>query len=252
MIVLSDVHIITSEITPNTGKIRLTPSMQSLQEAVKQINRSNADIVIFTGDNIDSPDKALVVVFAKIISKLHKPYYVIPGNHDLLSINGVDKKEFYRLLNKFSANKIKDVPSAKTFRGGLVLIFMDGVNQYMPNRIGYFKEKDLIWLDKQLKKYKNRKVVIVQHFPVVDPNPARARTLYKQQEYLNLLEEHKNVIAIISGHEHHENEIQEDGILHISVPSLCTNSEYKQVDIEYRRDKTDYLIKSKIHSIRQE
>lgn len=246
MIVLSDTHI-SAEVAGK--KAESTKSVKLLQEAVKQANESDADIVIFAGDNVDNPGKEDLVVFAKIISKLNKPYYVIPGNHDLLNIQGIDKKEFYRLLNRFSANKINNVPYVETVNSGLVLIFMDGANQYMPNNSGYFKGKDLIWLDEQLKKHKNRKVVIVQHFPLIEHKSNGNRLTHKIKEYRNVLSAHQNVIAIISGHEHYENEIQQDGILHISLPSLLANREYKEINITYGRKKTDFLIKSKIHSI---
>ncbi len=252
MMVLSDTHISTDEDKNNRNSVLLTKSIRSLQEAIKQVNESDVDIVVFAGDNTNDPHKALTVVFAKIISKLNKPVYVVPGNHYLLRMQGVDKKEYYRLVNKFSGNKVKTVPSAKKMKGGLVLIFMNGINQYMPSKTGYFREKELLWLDEQLKKHKNSKVVIVQHFPLVARDTRKTYKPYNAEEYLNLLKKHDNIIAVVSGHTHTEDEFQQDGIMHIGVPSLFENQQYKEIDIEYGHKKTDYLIKTKVYSIGQE
>lgn len=247
--VLSDVHISTSK--KNVGARQLTQSINFLQKAVKQVNEADVDFVIFSGDVIDTTDKNSLVMFAKIINKLEKPYYVILGNHDVAQFLGIDKKEFYRLVNKFSKNKIKKVPTVRVMENNLVFIFMDGVNQFIPGSSGYYKEEELMWLDKKLNKYKNQKVVIVQHYPLVPPYYRRSHMTHKADEYLKMLEGHKNVIAIISGHFHSEGETLQNEVVHISVPSLVQSGEYKEIIIEQGLKADDFVIKSKIFSIQQ-
>lgn len=246
--VLSDVHIATSK--KDTGSRNLTHSINYLQKAIKQVNASDTDFVIFPGDVLDRADKYSLVMFAKIVSELEKPYYIIAGNHDVAHAASLDKKEFYRVLNKFANNKIHNVPCAKVMKNGLVFIFMDGVNQYIPSAAGYFKESELIWLESKLNKYKNKKVVIIQHFPLVAPNIRKTHITYKADEYLKILSNYDNVIAIISGHYHYENEIVQDNILHISAPALIEDGEYKEIIIEQGIGKENYIIKSKMFSVK--
>ena len=248
-IVLSDVHIATSAKRDDKNR-QLTQSISLLQKAVKEINQSDADFVIFSGDVIDKTDKTCLVMFAKIINKLRKPYYVIPGNHDVAQFVGIDKKEFFRLVNKFSHNKTSKVPCVKT-RGGLVFIFMDGVNQVIPSSAGYYKEDELIWLDKKLNRYKGRDVIIVQHFPLVEPYYRKSHMTYKADEYLKLLSKHNNVIAVISGHFHSEDENFNNGILHISAPALIETGEYKEITISRGAGENKRTIKSKVFSVQQ-
>lgn len=246
-VVLSDVHISAAKQDKNSRQ--LTQSISLLQKAVSEVNKSDVDFVIFSGDVIDKTEKTSLVMFAKIVNKLNKPYYIIPGNHDVAHFLGLDKKEFFRLVNKFSHNKTSSMPSVKIMKNGLVFIFMDGVNQIMPSSAGYYKENDLIWLDKKLSKYKNNNVVIVQHFPLVEPYYRKSHITYKADEYLDVLSKHKNVIAVISGHFHAEGENLRDGVLHISAPSLVENNEYKEITIDQGIGKENHVIKSKVFSV---
>lgn len=245
--VLSDIHISLSGTDTNGRK--LTKSISYLQKAVNQINESNVDFVVFAGDVIDKPDKRTLVVFAKIINKINKPVYVIHGNHDVTHISGLSKKEFYHLLNMHSKNRLKKVPAVKTTFKGPVLIFMDGVNQYIPSSGGYFKDSEYIFLEKKLKKYKNRKVIIVQHFPIVEPQKKSSGVTYQEDKYLKFLTGYNNVVAIVSGHYHAENVISQDGILHISVPALVEKGEYEEIIFDQDAKNKDFVIKTKIHLI---
>ncbi len=248
--VLSDVHVSTAANAVNNSR-NLTKTIAYLQGAVKQLNSSDVSFVVFSGDVVQQANKYPIVMFAKIINNLEKPYYVIPGNHDLAKFSGIDNKEFFRLINKFSHNKTRKAPAVMRRDGKTVFIVMNGVNELIPGSKGYFKESELIWLDKKLKRYKNKNVVIIQHYPLVEPRPDKTHKTYDGENYLKLLSKHKNVIAIISGHYHTDNEITQDGILHISVPALMQDGEYKEIEIEYDSNKKDdYIIKTKIQNVK--
>ena len=51
---------------------------------------------------------------------------------------------------------------------------MNGVKEVIPGPNGYYKESEIIWLDRRLTKFKNKKVVILQHFPLLDTNSKSA------------------------------------------------------------------------------
>lgn len=246
----SDVHIDSSGIDTNTRA--LSKSVDNFKAAIKQVNAmKDVDFVVFTGDNINQVNKRDLVLFAKMSSHLKQPYYVILGNHDCASSMGLDKKEYFRLLNKFSKNKLKGMPPvAHRYDRNLVLVFMDGVNQFIPGPHGYFREKELIWLDKQLRRYENDKVIIFQHYPIVEPFVYKSHRTIDADKYLKLLKKHKNVIAVISGHYHGENEVLQDKILHMSDGTLL-NGEYKKITIEYTSKEGDYVIKSKVLNINE-
>jgi len=246
----SDVHIDSKGI--DTDVRPLSESVDNFAAAIKQVNKMNdVDFIVFTGDNLNHVKKMDLALFAKMSAHLKKPYYVILGNHDCASSLGIDKKEYYRILNKFSKSKIKSPPpKAVKYDRNLALIFMDGVNQFIPGSKGYYREKELIWLDEQLRKFKNSKVVIFQHYPIVEPFVYKSHQTIDADKYLNVLKKHKNVIAVISGHYHAENEILRDGILHMSCGTLL-HGDYKKITIEYSSKEGDYVIKSKVINIKE-
>lgn len=242
-VAISDIHISHKKNVINKDT-KLTQSIKNLQSAIRQINKSDCNFVVFAGDALDKTEKKNLVLFAKIIRKLNKPYYVTLGNNDVSQVSELDKKEFFHLLNMYSGNKTRKTPCVIKKSQGLVFVMMDGVNQFVPMPNGNYKEEELIWLNKQLKKYKNRKVVIIQHFPVIEPTENESLKTHNADKYLELISKHKNILAIISGHYHEENLQKINDIYHISLPSLIDNKEYEEITIE--KEKNNYIIKTKI------
>lgn len=228
--VISDIHLSSDKVNN-----QMTPSIRSLIKAIDMANSDTSDCVVFLGDNVKGASRYDIAMFAKILKKLHKPYYVVPGNRDINKSKGATKKEFYRIINKYASSKIRKAPSYKK-QGSYVFIFMAGVNETFPTYHGYYKNNELEFLDKTLTKFKNEKVVIFQHFPVIPPKEDIDRKTNKAEEYLDVLSRHDNVIAVISGHYHFEN-IKEDenGVKHISVGAL-SQGEYEQIKIFKNKD----------------
>jgi len=208
----------------------MTPSIQKLLLAKDDINRSGSRFVIFLGNNISKAEKYDLVMFGKIINKIKKPVYTDIGNRDIQRVKGLDKKEYYRVLNKYSKNRISKVPSVKKL-DGFVFIFMDGVNETVPMPKGYFKDKELIWLEETLLKHKDKNVILIQHFPAYEGK--ENDTLYNAEPYNRLLAKYKNIKAVISGHTNNDFEGEdENGIKHIGVPSLDKGGAYKVINIK--------------------
>lgn len=240
--VISDTHL-SSDKQNNS----MTPSIEKLLKAVNQANADTSDCVIFLGDNIQSPNKLDIAMFAKIINKIKKPVYVVAGNRDISKTKGVDKKEYYRVLNKFSSNKVSKLPTYKK-QGDLIFIFMAGINETFPTYKGYYKNEELIFLDETLTKFKDKKAVIFQHFPVVPPKEDETRQTVKPELYLDVLAKHENVLAVVSGHYHKEDVIPMNNVKHISVGSLNQTGEYEQIKIFKNKNNT-YTVTSKIFSV---
>jgi len=223
----------------------MTPSIKNLLRAANDINKSGSKFVVFLGNNISSADKYDLVMFAKITKKIEKPVYTGIGNKDIQKTKELDKKEYYRLLNKFSNNKISKLPCAKKLNG-FVFIFMDGVGEMVPMPRGYYKDKELIALEKMLDKYKKDNVIIFQHFPLIGIDES-SKSVYKKEPYLAILKKHSNVKAIITGQDNKDFEIEdENGIKHINTPGLNAG-EYKVINLETKD--AGVLVKTKIISV---
>jgi len=203
-----------------------------LKSAIEDINnQDNVDFVVFTGDNIDNPKEKDLISFLQIIKHLKKPYYIIIGNHDVFKANGLSKVRYMEIINGNNVFK-KTSPNYVFSKNGFVFIVVDGAKEVIPGSNGYYKADTIAWLEKQLVKYKNKNVVILQHFPLIEPKPQRSHETYKAEEYLKTLDKYDNVIAVVSGHYHINGEKMRNGVYHISSPTLLNDpNSYKIIEI---------------------
>lgn len=227
----------------SVGDREIDASGSVLAKTVADINTiPNVDFVVFTGDNIDKANSNDLVSFLKIANKLTVPYYMVIGNHEVFKSQKFDKIEYMKTVKKYSKNCKEKKANYEFKNKGLVFLVVDGAKEVIPGPAGYYKKDTLKWLDKELTKYKNEKVVILQHFPIVAPYYNRSHTTYNVNDYEAVLKKHSNVIAIFSGHYHANGETMQNGIYHVSTPALVVAPHnYKVVEIEMK-NKNDYKI----------
>ena len=138
-------------------------------------------------------------------------------------------KWYTNILSKnVRTHKKIDSPNYVFTQKNIVFIVADGSKEFIPTPIGYYREDTLLWLDEQLSKYKDKTVIILQHYPIVPPAKKETYYTHKADEYLQLLTEHKNVKAIVSGHFNVNNEQTVNNVLHISTKNAPT---YRIIDI---------------------
>ena len=214
---------------------KATTSGKVLGWAVRSINLKKPQFVVFLGDNVDKSNENNVLEFLKNVKALKMPYYIVVGNHDAHKNSGLTKEEFRKLVRKHSNDNSKKSYYKFSPNPYFLCIVLDGAVPFVPSNHGIYSDEQLKWLDKTLRHTKFKKVLIFQHFPLVDPteDPSHS-TLYKEK-YQAILDKHDNVISISSGHFHAKNvEVDEKGIYHISSPALIKPKfEYDIVTIDY-------------------
>lgn len=201
-----------------------------LKNAVKSINNEKGiSFVVFTGDNIDSAKPEYLSEFVKIVNKLNVPYYLVIGNHDVFKNNGLSKANYLETVKDNNCLYRHTKPNYVFKKNGFVFIVVDGAKEIIPGSTGYYREDTLKWLDKQLTKHKNEKVIIFQHFPLVSLKILKSHEVYQKEKYLQLLDKHENVVSIITGHIHSNDEIMRNGVYHITSPTLLNEPYYYKV-----------------------
>ena len=205
-------------------------SVSMFENLIQNINnQKKIEFVVFTGNNIQKPKQSDLKLFLKMAKKLKCPYYVVLGNKDVNKQKDFGKKTYISLVAKKNrAHKKIESPNYVFEKKGLVFIVVDGSKEVIPSSIGYYKPDVLSWLDEQLTIYKDRNVVILQHFPIVFPSERESYYTFKADEYLKLLHNYKNVKAVISGHFGVNKEQEVDGILHISSSNA---PKYRIIDV---------------------
>ena len=221
-----------------------------LEKTVKDINSiPNVDFVVFTGDNIDTANETDLIKFLKIANYLKYPYYVVIGNHEVFKSQNLDKKEYMRIVSKYSKNCRAKSANYVFKKKGIVFLVVDGAKEVIPGPAGYYKKDILKWLDKKLTKYKGKEVVIFQHFPIIPPYYNRTHTTYNVADYEAILKKHSNVVAIFSGHYHANGETRQDGIYHVSTPALIVPpNDFKVIDMSVKGKKDCQIYTQLRHS----
>ncbi len=212
-------------------------SQNVLKSAIKDINKlQGVSFVVFTGDNIGNPNAENLRCFKSIVKGLKVPYYIVLGNHDVYKQKHMSKVQYFEILREGNPFKLQRSPNYKFRKDNFLFLTVDGAKEVIPGSIGYYKKDTLDWVDKILSKNKKKSVVIFQHFPIEYPqaaeNKLKTHRTYKVEDYRAMLAKHHNVLAILSGHFHTNDEIMKDGVYHISTPSLITLPySYKIIDI---------------------
>ena len=157
---------------------------------VNEINRSDFDLVIHTGDVTNQGLREEYEHASYLLRKIQKPLIVIPGNHDARNVG-------YKLFEKFIG------PLNGVYENGdLVIIWLDStIPDLSDGRVGGYKFK---WLKSKLEEYAHKKLKIVasHHHLLPLPETGRERNvLFNAGDVLDLLLRHE-VNLYTCGHKH--------------------------------------------------
>lgn len=204
-------------------------------KTIQDINKQkDVKFVVFTGDNINKPDKQDLDSFLKEVKKLNCPYYIVIGDKDVNKHKDLSKKEYIKEVHKVT-KKYKYESTNYVFEyNGIAFFVVDGAKDVIPGTNGYFKDETLIWLNKELDLHNKQNIIIFQHFPLIPPIEKETYYTYKPENYLKILHAHKNVRAVVAGHFGVNSEQHVDGVSHITTSGLPY---YRIIDImDYETD----------------
>ena len=190
--VLSDIHVTPGNA--NEGKLR---------EAVAEINATDVDAVMLTGDLTNEGSDEQLTNVKTIIDGITHPLYVIPGNHE----------------NNWSQSACKtfnDLWGSDRFVFTVDNLVVIGMNcgPFMKMGDGHIKQEDLLWLDSTLNVMvkPGMKVLSVNHYPILDD-------LDNYRAYVDILKKYP-VITHQCGHYHTWRLYETDGINGVMVRAL--------------------------------
>ena len=172
--VFADLHI-----TPGNGN---TPK---LEEAIKEINSDNFDLVVIAGDLCNEGSDVELANVKSILDGIKHPSVCIPGNHELTWSQSATKTFFDLWGNDRFVTEV----------GDLIVVGI-ACGPYMKMGDGHIKQEDLHWLratlDERVKP--GKRVLSINHYPLKDD-------LDNYIEYVNVLSDYP-VIAHLNGHYH--------------------------------------------------
>ncbi|MBO4961692.1 MAG: PQQ-binding-like beta-propeller repeat protein [Flavobacteriales bacterium] len=203
--VMADLHV-------SPGNVQVS----NMEDVISQINTSDYDFVIVAGDVSNAGGNDELECVHTALSKLEKPYFFIPGNHETN-------------WSESACQKIIDLWGADRFvhEEGDYIFIGYSTGPYIKMGDGAVKKEDILWLDAELsKRYKKgKKVVSVAHYPLGDG-------LGNYKDVINVLKKY-NTVLHINGHHHSYWLKNYSGIPGFMAPSLigkpASNGVYSSV-----------------------
>ena len=190
--ILSDVHVTPGNA--NEGKLR---------EAVAEINATEVDAVMLTGDLTNEGSDEQLRNIKGILDDISHPFYIIPGNHE----------------NNWSQSACKtfnDLWGNDRFVFTVDKLVVVGMNcgPFMKMGDGHIKQEDLLWLDSTLTAMvkPGMQVLSVNHYPILDD-------LDNYRAYVDILKKYP-VVTHQCGHYHTWRLYETDGINGVMVRAL--------------------------------
>ena len=190
--ILSDVHVTPGNA--NEGKLR---------EAVAEINATDVDAVMLTGDLTNEGSDEQLSNIKGILDEITHPFYIIPGNHE----------------NNWSQSACKtfnDLWGSDRFVFTIDNLVVVGMNcgPFMKMGDGHIKQEDLLWLDSTLTAMvkPGMQVLSVNHYPILDD-------LDNYRAYVDILKKYP-VVTHQCGHYHTWRLYETDGINGVMVRAL--------------------------------
>ena len=190
--ILRDVHV-----TPGNA------NEDKLREAVAEINATDVDAVMLTGDLSNEGSDEQLRNIKGILDDIRHPFYIIPGNHE----------------NNWSQSACKtfnDLWGTDRFVFTIDNLVVVGMNcgPFMKMGDGHIKQEDLLWLDSTLNVMvkPGMRVLSVNHYPIL-------ADLDNYRAYVDILKKYP-VITHQCGHYHTWRLYETDGINGLMVRAL--------------------------------
>lgn len=159
---------------------------EGLATIIDDINkRTQINFVVITGDVSDFGLMDQLTEAKKLMDRLNKSYYIIPGNHDT-AWSGNGGLTFSKIFNddKFVAD----------FKGYRLIALNTG--PYIRHSGGFVTNGQLSWLDSLIKVTpKNKPVLFFSHMPMIGDNLNNSQLVLQRLKKLN-------VVASFCGHGH--------------------------------------------------
>lgn len=222
----------------NQNNKKYTDGAKALDGLLARLNENKYDFVVFLGDSVNKSNKENLNAFLNKMENSKTPYYLVMGDKDVHKISGLSKSDYLEIVSAKNKNQ-KKKEASYTFRPtkDIVAVVLDGVSSGMPTTHGVFNNKTLKWFDNILKVNSDKKILVFQHVPFLEPYDKESYTILDKQEYGSVLRRHNNILLIASGHYQQEYIVKDEkGVYHISVPALSIAPYYYyEVEITYKK-----------------
>ena len=256
--IISDLHIALPEtIDKNPARFHLVEvSIPALENALSHLTSLDLDFLLLPGDLTKDGEKLNHQWLTKRLKDLPFPVYVIPGNHDVPSLQGTETEiafadfpHYYRL---FGYQNSQELYYTREILPEVQLIALNSNNfNAKGEQRGFLDKQQLSWLEKTLVEQKDKLILltihhnVIEHFPNQTNHPLGNRYMLQDADSLLCILQKHNVKLIFTGHLHVQDIARRHDILEVCTGSLVSYPHpYRVVEINRNRQKIDVKINS--------
>ena len=209
MLQITDTHLFGSVDRLQRG-INTQASLASVLAHARNDSRWPPDAVVVTGDIVHDESRAGYRRFRQTLETLGSPAYCIPGNHD-------DPELMAECLASPRVQFCGDV------RLGTWRVIL--LNTHLPGEVGgELGANELARLEGTLTRLSSEHTLICMHHHPVPMGSAWMDQvgLRDAAQFLQIVQRHSQVRAVLWGHVHQASDRQLDGVRLLSTPSTCS------------------------------
>jgi len=204
---LTDLHLFGDQKTTLVGINPLQSLQQVIDKILNELQQKKPDLIILTGDISQDYSLASYKITTKILQQFSCPIATTMGNHDYLS-------SFIKIFG----DPTQIVTKISNLTNWRILL----LNTHWSDHVGgQLTDNDLTFLQKSLSLDSRQPVIIFLHHHVlpIDSNWLDKIKLQNSSQFLEIINRHKNVKAVVCGHVHQDTSILYKGITFLSTPS---------------------------------
>lgn len=168
----------------------------NLETCIQQLNALKPDLVLATGDLVNSGVAAEYAFLRELLAPLQAPLYLMPGNHDDRAL----MREYFPSHDYLFTDHAR--LSHVIECGGLRIIMLDS---HIPGKDeGAIGAAQLDWLESRLAGAPHIPAIIALHHPPFPTSPRYVGNFFCADgpELQQAVSRHPNVLRVISGHLH--------------------------------------------------
>ncbi len=234
--IASDLHIALPETIPDIpNRFHLTQfSISAFNKVLSHLSNLNIDFLLLPGDLTQDGEPQNHQWLQEKLNSLPYPVYVIPGNHDIPTIEGTQTKTGYHQFPKYYQNQgYKEYTDTLDYTcevaPNVQLIALNST-QFDKNgeQQGQLIPSQLEWLTKILPTLTKKNILVMIHHNIIEHLPRQSKHPLGRQymldnapELLKILKKHQ-VKVIFTGHLHIQDVSQFKDIYEVTTGSLIT------------------------------
>lgn len=208
---ISDLHI----VTPDNAMAKVMRTESFLRAAVKRLVERDPDIVVITGDLVDSGKAEEYELLAELLSPLTMPVYLVPGNHD-------EREAMRTVMRKHGHNYLprSGFLNYSVDLGDLRLVAVDTLVPKAPG--GLVCDEKLSWLSRELAS-SDKPTLVLQHHPPFATGITQmdAMGLSGSAKEAEVIGKFAHVERVLCGHLHRYITQRFAGTIAITAPSTA-------------------------------